>query len=214
MDIDLIKKNIMDNGYYIIKGYLNTKDCNNVINQITKTNPTLLDFSKSINDIEKFQSGGDYRSPNFHKYNQTAKKFLNDSMIHNIFTDLYNREIVKKRCQAGVLIYNKNEKNSSGGGWHIDNYDIQLKAMIYLNTVDDNNGPFTYINNTNKFARKLYPDLNHHRFCDTDINNIPNLKIEELVGNAGDCILFRSDNIHKGKVISKGTRYTLTNYYY
>ena len=30
-------------------------------------------------------------------------------MIHGIFTDLYNREIVKKRCQGGVLIYNKNE---------------------------------------------------------------------------------------------------------
>lgn len=214
MDIHLIKKNIMENGYYIIKEYLNKVECSNIINYINSTNENSLGFSKSIIGIEKFQSGGDYRSPNFHNLNQIANKFLNDNMIHNIFTDLYNRDIVKKRCQAGVLIYNKNEKNSSGGGWHLDSYNLQLKALIYLNNVNSKNGPFTYINNTNKFAKKIHPDLKNHRFSDNDINNIPNLKIEELVGNAGDCILFRADNIHKGKIISEGSRYTLTNYYY
>jgi hypothetical protein len=32
MDINLIKKNIMEKGYYIIKEYLSKEECNNVIN--------------------------------------------------------------------------------------------------------------------------------------------------------------------------------------
>ena len=71
MDINLIKKNIMEKGYYIIKEYLSKEECNNVINYINSRNLHSLEFSNP----NVTNSGGDYRSPNFHKYNQTAKKW-------------------------------------------------------------------------------------------------------------------------------------------
>tara|TARA_Y100000591_G_C21605200_1_gene579984 strand:+ start:120 stop:764 length:645 start_codon:yes stop_codon:yes gene_type:complete len=214
MNIEIIEEEIMKNGYYIIKGYLNNKECVELVNAMNNYKHL---FIQANSGIANFQTGGDYRAPEFHKVNETANRFLNDKRFQTIVENLYNRKIVKKRCQGGILIYKNDKTNSSGGGWHVDNYDLQLKAMIYLNDVNSNNGPFTYINNTNKFARKINPDLKNHRFTNDIINNHPllkNINIQELTGNAGDCILFRSDNIHKGKIIENGNRYTLTNYYY
>ncbi len=39
-------------------------------------------------------------------------------------------------------------------------------------------------------------------------------KIIEILGKAGTCILVNTNNIHKGKIIEEGSRYSLTNYYY
>ena len=90
--------------------------------------------------------------------------------------------------------------------------------MIYLNDVNSNNGPFTYINNTNEFARKINPDLKNHRFTNEIINNHPllqNINIQELTGNTL-VIVFYLDLIIsiKGKLLKVENRYTLTNYYY
>lgn len=228
-ELDNIKQNIMQKGYHIIPGYLNKKKCSEIIYNMNGLLHSNNGFVHANSGIKEFTTGGDYRSPEFNKFDNNAKMFLDDKNLHNIFEQLYNRKIVKKRCQAGVVFHFDGIKNSSGGGWHVDNYDLQLKAMIYLTDVKSNNGPFTYINNTNNFARKKNPDLKNHRFSDDIINNeliLKNnanngsnndgneFKIEELTGNAGDCILFRSDNIHKGKIIESGVRYSLTNYYY
>ena len=61
---------------------------------------------------------------------------------------ILKRKISKKRCQSGIVKYNNKERICSGGGWHIDDRKIQLKAMIYLNDVNSKNGPFTIIKNT------------------------------------------------------------------
>ena len=71
-----------------------------------------------------------------------------------------------------------------------------LKAIVYLNDVDINTGPFTYTEGThNKFdfpKRKL-------RFTDKEISNYYGKnKIKNLVAKAGDLVLANTTGFHKG----------------
>ncbi len=71
-----------------------------------------------------------------------------------------------------------------------------LKAIVYLNDVDINTGPFTYTEGThNKFdfpKRKL-------RFTDKEISNYyGKSKIKNLVAKAGDLVLANTTGFHKG----------------
>ena len=50
--------------------------------------------------------------------------------------------------KANKVKYNKNNLGS-GGGWHRDDFNFQFKAILYLNDVSMDNGPFQLIENSN-----------------------------------------------------------------
>ena len=50
---------------------------------------------------------------------------------------------------ANKVSYIKNNEGS-GGGWHKDAYYTQFKSILYLTDVNNENGPFELIRNSNK----------------------------------------------------------------
>ena len=46
--------------------------------------------------------------------------------------------------------------NGSGNGWHKDAYRKQFKSLLYLNNVDNNNGPFQLLKKSNKILFLWY----------------------------------------------------------
>lgn len=102
-------------------------------------------------------------------------------------------------------------------------YSDKVKMLVYLNDVGPQNGPFTIIPNSRKAdfdasagvrqdAKGCHKGL---RFYDEYIDLIAStgMKPIELTGQAGDLILADVGNIHRGKPIEEGVRYSLTNYY-
>ena len=45
--------------------------------------------------------------------------------------------------------------NGSGNGWHKDAYRKQFKSILYLNNVDNNNGPFQLLKKSNKILNLI-----------------------------------------------------------
>ena len=210
------KKKILENGYVIIDNYMDNDICNSIINDINKN---INIFTKCVINNNIFNSGNDLRMTHFENINVYAKNFLYDLQIHTLFENILERKIETKRCQAGIVKFINNEICCSGGGWHIDNKNIQLKAILYLSDVNQNNGPFQYIKKTQGGLNleNTIGDISNTRFDDNTIQNsdkIDKNNIIEICGKAGTLILVRTDNIHKGKIIENGIRYTLTNYYY
>ena len=211
-----IENKIKNEGFVIIENYINNDICKNIIKKMEKN---ISNFEYCNTNSQIFNSGNDLRCKTYEKYDKYAGDFLNDNNIHNLFEKILKRKIDKKRCQAGIVKFNKNNITSSGGGWHIDNKNIQLKAILYLNDVNTKNGPFIYIKNTESGLdlQNTIGDISKTRFDDNIIKTSEKIQKEniiEITGKAGTWILVRTDNIHKGKIIEEGIRYSLTNYYY
>jgi hypothetical protein len=111
----------------------------------------------------------------------------------------------------------------SGQGWHRDGVNFQYKSILYLVDVDEQNGPFQMIQNSNKlkniidFCTKYNLDIFNIRIDENTVQDYIIKKTSELktiTAKAGTLIMVDTSVIHRGKPLLKGTRYALTNYYY
>lgn len=213
MDIETretILENLKNYGFYVLRGFLDKEICT----RISK----LMDskFSNfSIGD------GLDYRHPNFENECKETNKFMNNPDLQQI-CDLYMQvPLIKKRCQAGVVLYDPENRVCSGGGWHVDKRNKQFKSILYLSDVTIKSGYFSIIpQSSNKLdllqsIPKFEGDSSMTRFSLDELTkkNLIETRVD-ILGEAGDLILVDTSNIHRGEEILEGKRYSLTNYYY
>lgn len=96
--------------------------------------------------------------------------------------------------------------------WHIDPEDRKvLKVVIYLNDVDENNGPFEYIplNFTSTLVNSLR--YNHGYIQDKTMEKIISpSNFKTCTGTAGTVFLAATGGIfHRGKIPTSSDRYTI-----
>lgn len=226
MNLDYLNK-IKSEGIVVIPNYLSLPICEKIINEINS-------FKKKERIISEKDEGigGDLRIFNFEDYSLTAQEFARNSFIQNLVSKYLGTQLEAKSVLAGKVVFNKSLKTNSGGDWHRDSDLSQMKAMIYLTDVSEDNGPFTFIKNSNDFDFKRqsrkYPFLERliyifrglptkpPRYSDDYVKNQDEFKknIIKVTGKAGTLVIFDGGYIHRGDVIREGTRYTLTNYYY
>jgi hypothetical protein len=82
--------------------------------------------------------------------------------IHDFFStaEKKNEVIIFMRLER---VYTKDQlQNDANSHWHVDTYHNTNKAWIYLTDVNLNNGPFNYIEGSNKFSlnRLIWEYLN------------------------------------------------------
>ena len=188
-------------GFLVKRNFISKEDCNNFINQIDLNikngQVSWADETMSDHRIFDFKSKDIFKSLN----------------------NLYQKYISKKSCNkfimANRLTYKKDNKGS-GGGWHRDNLNRrQLKYMIYLNDVNEDNGAFEYIpnshNNRSKFLTNGFS--NHvYRYSSEEINHFYDNKSIKFSAEAGTLIIFDSSGLHRGSPVKKGVRYAFTQY--
>lgn len=217
-------------GISIIENYYDEKYCKKAINEI---NTALIAHKNKVYSNLKEGTSGDQRLFKIENTSNSAKQFQEDRFINSILNAASNDKIESHFILGGKLTYKENETKNSGGGWHRDSDLEQFKAMVYLNDLDESNGPFLFLQNSDLFdlerrpydqklsiLSKIYIMLgklkkNPPRYTDLTVQNYlkkANIKPIEVVGKAGTIVLFNSTYLHRGKNIQNGTRYTFTNY--
>lgn len=207
---------IKENGYCIIENYLTDKQCKAIIKDINMYIDTNQD--KIYTDQEK----SDYRifGANYLN-NKYISKFYKDKNILMIVENYMKLKIENAFTMSAKLIF-KNKNLGSGGGWHRDNINLNLKAMVYLVDTSEENGPFQILKKSNTFKNILddHKMLKKIKFTDTRFTNEEVVRItkkrkyiDTIIAKAGTLIIFDSSNIHRGKPIQKKIRYAITNYY-
>lgn len=214
MDSENIIKTIEEKGYYVIYNYWSNEKCDILTEHIKKVFPS--GFIKTNTAIG---GGGDYRMGQSENSFILCKEFLNDSFLSEIGNSYIGHEYNRKRCQIGVV--NASNSKNSGGGWHVDNHDKQFKAILYLTDVDENSGNFSIVENSRGVIKTLgtyrnyKDDMSESRIEESKVfDHFGNERIKNIVGNKGTLILVDTSNIHRGRDINAGSRYSLTNYYY
>jgi hypothetical protein len=97
------------------------------------------------------------------------------------------------------------ELNSSAQKFHYDMDRIKfLKVFIYLDEVNNRNGPFTYVKTSHQDKPLLLED---RRYEDEEIHSFyKSEKILEMCGDAGSIFACDTSGFHKGKPVESGFR--------
>jgi hypothetical protein len=140
----------------------------------------------------------------------SALKLAFDDRIIKIATGFFN-------CLPGIGTFNlrKSLANSiQAEGTNLFHRDFNspvkiLKFFFYLNDVDHNNGPFTYVEGSNN---KMFEGWwLKHRWFDKEMAHIYGAdKIKHLTAKKGDLLIATTNGWHKGEKLVSGTRTMLT----
>lgn len=209
---------IKKNGYVCVENYISKEICEKIkiiIDEYIHKNPEMT-WSDKL--------GSDVRIHGAENISQEMKNMV----INKInFTKKIGQQYSRRNIDLYMMMANritfKQSNLGSGQGWHKDSYSTQFKSILYLNDVDENNGPFQIIKNStsNIFMLKLFYNLKKKfpstRFSELEIKKITkNYQISEITGKAGTLILVDTSYLHRGKPLSKknACRYALTNYFF
>ena len=144
--------------------------------------------------------------------------FPNSANLFKSIDCLYGSYIDNNK-KSSVLMANKVnfviDNLGSGGGWHRDSLNRrQLKFMIYLNRVNEENGPFEYLMGSHRLNSKL--KTNHFlfkktRYTSEDVKNTLGPGSQKNFRHKWNvCLLTHQDS--RGNPISTGVRYAITKY--
>ena len=105
---------------------------------------------------------------------------------------------------------------NSGGGWHQDQRERNVKSLLYLTDVTGENGPFSMLMNYSE--NQLLPSaFRRTRFTDQTIESYLDKHKDaffvEFHAPAGTLIIFETSNIHRGQNLRSGDRSALTWYF-
>ena len=197
-------EHLKEKGYYVQQNYYSESECKKIIKIIDD-----IIIKNNIKNVPKKEGlNGDTRVYLFEKY---YKKFLEEQDICDVLSNYAKRNLDKATCIGGRLQFSENENRNSGGDWHRDSIIFQVKAILYLSDVTDKNGPFQFISKSTR--KELKDNCKTTRIGKDYPELIKELTNINICGKAGTLLLVNTSNIHRGKPILSGTRYSLTNYY-
>ena len=212
-DEKLIVTELKKKGYFVFKNYLSKEKCRDIINQIDNT------IKHQSKKIWRDKNNSDNRIFFAEKLNNNILNYYKNNFIQKIGESYCGFKLKNVMTMANKVVFSK-KNEGSGAGWHKDSYGKQFKSIIYLNDVENNNGPFQLVKNSNNlfnvlktsiFLNKSYPNT---RFENVEIQKIFNSKnLETLIGKAGTLIFFDPSLIHRGAPLISSQRYAITNYY-
>lgn len=222
-----------DKGFELLQSYLNTLKKKGFVKIPNFLSQEMC--NKIINIIEKFMN--DYPNLTWKDQMNSDTRIFGAENISSELTSILKNFIdlskkvgeryLKQKIGLYMIMANRTKftKNNlgSGNGWHKDSYSKQFKSILYLKDVNDNNGPFQLIENSNKniFMLKLFLKLKdkfpNTRFSEKEISMLltdRKNKIVNIKGKAGTLILVDTSYLHRGKPLKENCRYALTSYFF
>jgi len=203
---------IKEKGVVAIPNFLSKEECELLINDFEK-----LDEKYAWYGEDKRIFGIEHLSENFKKI------FHDNQMCKRIAQAYLHDDVILQTTMAAKLEPKENVKYGSGGGWHRDSFSRQFKAIVYLNDVSIDNGPFMYIHGSHTLEniKKIIDGLKGHipgdyRYSNEEIKKaqeILNEKITYYTAPAGTLVLADIRGLHTGMPIKSGVRYSMFNYY-
>lgn len=154
------------------------------------------------------------------KYSQYIKKHFSDNTLFNSIAKNYNKNLNNKKTLIHKIQYKEGNINNSGTDWYRDNDNYQLKSIMYLTDVGLKNGNFKFITNSNKKniefqkpTNKSYNTPFTNETIDKLVKNNCEFDIIDVIANKGTIILVDTTYIHGCKIIEKGMKKSITQYF-
>lgn len=173
--------------------------------------------------------GGDVRTFGAERFSALAGEFRNDRFLTSVTHSFMRRQARSRAARyrpvtlVNNVTYAPGQHTDSGGGWHRDMARTEpgIKALMYLDDVDSDTGPFTML--LSPADGKLTPNTNPDELRSTRYNEddvlqhvdvIAGAAVAEILAPRGSVIVFLAHNVHRGKMLNAGGRVAVTSYYH
>jgi hypothetical protein len=138
----------------------------------------------------------------------------NDPMIRRVVEAYYGRPYY-----SGLLMYQYNTRSNANTRYHhVDAFSKEFKSFVYLDDVDEGNGPFAYIPGTQRahvkrVLKQVREGSSATGFSPDDLRRMLGREVV-LAGAAGTLILADVRGFHRGTPQLDRSRSALVNYLY
>jgi hypothetical protein len=120
---------------------------------------------------------------------------------------------------SGTLVFQHNtQSNANTRTYHVDWWGKEFKSFLYLDDVDEGNGPFTYLRGTHKshltrLKKQLFPNREGGvtTFFPEDLGPLKDREVQ-ICGRAGTLILADVRGFHRGSPQLERKRSVIVNY--
>ena len=210
-DLDGIYKTLKKDGYVAIPNFASEEDCEKLKQDFQEN----LDNEKVWRDA----NGSDQRIYGIEFLSEGFRKLFKQDFLDSIYAKYIDRSNFYHFLMANNVIY-KEDNLGSGGGWHRDVMNRrQLKFILYLNNVSEENGCFQYLPGSHsisdkwKINRSLKKESSVVRYSEEDIAKLP-YEVKDLAGAKGTLLIVDTSGVHRGKPITDagGERFAVTQY--
>ena len=208
--VDTIVNNLNHTGICILNEYFDESYCQQAVNEI---NEGLTKYTDKVQSEEKEGTSGDSRLFKMENQYETAKKFASAEILQAVVSKYYGKELATHFVLGGKVASVPDRITNSGGGWHRDSREKQIKAIVYLTDVNENSGPFLFLPHSKKFDLQTrqnkptrYSDEVVEKFCKE--LDIPDHKIWAMPAGDDRESLFESYGPVMNFVRDRGWRYT------
>ncbi len=206
-----ILEEIRENSFCVKPNFVSAEFCQKCIEEFERLTREFPSYVHHGEDQRLF--GVEHVSTHIRQYSNDASLFE----LANAYTGYRNSLFC---TLANKIFYRPEQKLGSGGDWHRDVFMPEIKTILYLSDVGEDNGPFQILAGSHVRSRIIEDmKLADLRFLQNRVDNQANLLIEHdpsrfksLTGKAGTLLLFDASAIHRGAPLRSGVRYALTNY--
>lgn len=198
---------IRRDGFTVVQGYKSAQWCQQAKDEVLTH---MANHEVTTPQLE------DTRIVGVEKISAYAREFASDPLLLLLAEKVGGGAETVIYCMANHVTHRGGY--GSGGEWHRDSFRRELKALIYLTDVTEEDGPFALVKGSNSPWRIFRDALLLAKWGVRDPTRFKDagerLGYHSIPGKAGTLVLFDTSSIHTGIPIKAGhERVALTNYY-
>ena len=214
-----VVRNVRRDGFAVVEGYWSRERALAMRDQ--------LEAFLADGESKDYPEGAYLRFWDDRSYDQGVRRLYHVERVVPELVDFRNDPFVMKVVHAyyrrpfhsNVLVYQHNTRsNHATRYYHVDAFQREFKAFLYLDDVDESKGPFTYLRGTHRsHLMRLRKQIAGNEegsptsFYDEDLGR--KLRQEtKLLGSAGTLILADVRGLHRGSPQLGDSRSALVNY--
>jgi hypothetical protein len=206
---------VRNQGYHVVPGYWDREKCAAAVREVDRI---MRQYPRFVLGPPK----SDFRLFGADNLSALIAEFGNDPMLVEV-ASLHNRMPTRLGMTLAARLPAAADNLGSGEGWHRDQFFVSTKSMLYLTDVSGENGPFqmidrsTTVDDVCRDMKECRLEHLQYRIRDEQVAKLVELQPARLLtfaASAGTLLVFNASSIHRGKPITSGERYALTNYYF
>lgn len=210
---DRLASCIRRDGFVAVEGFIDGTACATLRHRIDELMQTRADGAVPVADQRIVSAETD---------DDRIDDFLKSDLPRNVAEAFFGNVMVPAYCEAARILPIPGQQGS-GGSWHRDSFFREIKAILYLSDVGEEDGPYEFFPGSERLGdviAGIWRDglkFRQNRLSDGDADRQIARRRGAPVsvcGTAGTLILCNTATMHRGRPCRRFPRYSLTSNYF